>query len=63
MRNKGKRKDTIFWSGVTSSRRMRFKILGMSRENPPLVAHPDPPIKNTLGSVLGLITVITLKRV
>ena len=63
MRNKGKGKDTIFWSGVTSSRRMRFKILGTSRENPPLVAHPDPPIKNTLGSVLGLITVITLKRV
>ena len=29
----------------------------------PLVANPDPPIKNILRSVLGLITVIILKSV
>ena len=42
---------------------MRFKVLGgMSREISPLVANLDPPIKNTMGSVLGLTTVIILKR-
>ena len=35
---------------------------GMSRESPPLVANLDPRIKNTMGSVLGLTTVIILKR-
>ena len=30
---------------------------------PPLAANSDPPIKNTLRSVLGLTTVIILKRV
>ena len=30
---------------------------------PPLVANPDPSIKNTLKSVLCLITVIILKKV
>ena len=29
---------------------------------PPLVVIPDPPIKNTLQSVLGLITVVILER-
>ena len=35
---------------------------GMSRESPPLVANLDPRINDTMGSVLGLITVIILKR-
>ena len=30
---------------------------------PPLAANPDPPIKSILRSVLGLITVMILKRV
>ena len=42
---------------------MRFKILGIKGLVPPVVRNPDASIKNTLGSVLGLITVIILKRV
>ena len=43
---------------------MRFNVLGgMIRESPPFVANSDPPIKNTMGSVLVLFTVIILKRV
>ena len=35
---------------------------GMSRDSPPLAANLDPRINDTMGSVLGLITVIILKR-
>ena len=57
MSHEGKGEDSIFQWGVTSNRRMRFKILGMS-DSPMLIPH-----KNILRSVLGLNTVIILKRV
>ena len=38
VRHEGKEDDSIFGWGVTSSRRMRFKILGMG-ENPILIPH------------------------
>ena len=49
--------DSIFRWGVTSNRRVGFKILGMS-ESPILIPH-----KNFLRGALGLNTVIILKRV
>ena len=35
VRNEGKVENSISWWGVTSNRRVRFKILDMSGENPP----------------------------
>ena len=57
VRHEGKWEDSIVRWGLTSKRRVRFKILGMS-ESPILIPH-----KNILGSVLGLNTAIILKRV
>ena len=37
--------------------------VGKTSPVPPLVSNPDLPIKNNLGTVLALITVIILKRV
>ena len=51
---------------MTSNRREGLKKLGMNGRALPvplLVANPDPPIKNALGSVLDPITIIILKRV
>ena len=39
VRYEGKGEDSIFWWGVTSNRRVRFKILGMSGESPILIPH------------------------
>ena len=55
-----------FLVGVISSRRGKFKLLGLQGDPPqflPLVRHHDLPIRKTLRRVLGLLTVITLKRV
>ena len=38
VRHERKREDSIFWLGVRSNRRLRFKILGMI-ENPILTSH------------------------
>ena len=35
VRNEGKGEDSIFWWGMTSNRRMRFKIFSMNEESPP----------------------------
>ena len=35
----GKGETSIFWWGVTSNRRVWFKILGMSRKSPVLIPH------------------------
>ena len=39
VRYKGKGEDSIFWWRVTSNRRVRFKILGISGEIPILIPH------------------------
>ena len=39
VRYEGKGEDSIFWWRVTSNRRVRFKILGMSGESPILIPH------------------------
>ena len=39
VRYKGKGEDSIFWWRVTSNRRVRFKILGMSGESPILIPY------------------------
>ena len=55
-----------FLVGVISSRRGKFKLLDLQGDPPqflPLVRHPDLPIRKTLRRVLGLLTIITLKRV
>ena len=57
VRHKRKGEDYIFWWGVKSNRRMRFKILGMSKRA------SWSPIKNILWSVLGLNTVRIFTRV
>ena len=57
MRHEGKWEESIFWWGVTSSRRVRLKLLDISGENPILIPHR----KNILRSVLGLNTLIMLK--
>ena len=53
--------------GVISNRKGKFKLadlLGvLLTKFPPLVEHPDPPMRETLGRVLLLLTVMTLKRV
>ena len=40
--HEGKGEDSIFWWGVTSNRRMRFKILGMN-ESHILIPHKKHP--------------------
>ena len=52
VRHEEKGEDSIFWWRGSEPSPV-----------PPLVANPDPPIKSTLRSVLGLITIIILKRV
>ena len=55
-----------FLVGVTSNRRGKFKLLGLQGESPqfpPLVGQPDLTIRKTLRKVLGLLTVMILKRV
>ena len=51
--HEGKRQDSFFWWGW-------YPVGGGVL---PLFANPDPPIKNTLKSVLGLTSVIILKSV
>ena len=44
MRHEGKGEESIFWWTVTSNKRVRFKILGMSGEGPILISrkiHPE----------------------
>ena len=38
LRHEGKEEDSIFWCGMISNRRVRFKTLGMS-ESPILILH------------------------
>ena len=54
-----------FLVGVTSNRSGRFKRLGTKGEPKvsPFVGNPDPPIRNTLRSVLGLLIIMILKWV
>ena len=63
--------DLIFWWGMISNKRGKFKLLSWLGEPfqkieirgiSPLVGHPDLPIKKTLR-VLGLHTAMVLKRV
>ena len=44
MSHEGKGEDSIFQWGVTSNRRVRFKILGMS-DSPMLIPHKKHPEK------------------
>ena len=54
-----------FLMGVTSNTTGRFKSLGMTRmaAGSPVVEYPDPSIRNTLKSTLGMLTIMILKRV
>ena len=55
--------DSIFWWGwyLTEAESWNFWLAGRSPKFPPLVGHPDLPIKKTLRRVLD--TVMILKRV
>ena len=58
--------DSIFLVGVISNRRGKFKLFGFQGDPPkfpPLVGHPDLPIRKTLRRVLEALTVMILKRV
>ena len=57
--------DSIFWWGVISNRREKFKRLACraTHKFPPLVGHPDLPIRKTFRRVLDPLTVMILKRV
>ena len=48
---------------VISNRRGKFKLLGLQGDLPTNFLHPDLPIRKSLRQVLGLLTVILLKRV
>ena len=55
-------------SGVISNRRGKLKFLGLQKDPSlsqfcPLVGHPNLPIRKTLTRVIGLLTVMILKRV
>ena len=59
-------KRAQFFGGVMSNRRGKFKILGLqedSPQSPPLVGHLDLPIRKVLMKVVGLLSVMILKRV
>ena len=53
--------------GVIFNSSWKFKLLGLQREPlgkfPSLVGHPNLPIEKPLRRVLGLLTIIILKRV
>ena len=57
----------FFDGGDILNRRGKFKFLGMQGDPPcqfpALVGHPDLPKRKTLKWVLGLVTVMILKRV
>ena len=64
MKERGK--TVLFYGGYTQQKEevQSFEHeWGEPSPLPPLVENPDPLIKNTLRSVLYLITVISLKRV
>ena len=60
VKHEEKGEDSIFWWGVTSKRRVRFKILGMTEESPILITHKKHPEEFAWS---GLNTVTILKRV
>ena len=61
-RHEGKWDDSIFWWGWSLTD--RFTILAMRRDHPILSHYGQslPPIRSTMRSVLGLFTILILKR-
>ena len=67
--------DSKFWWWLISNRRGIFKFMDLQGDPPfppslhthtqfpPLMGHPDLPIRKTLRRVLGLFTAMILKRV
>ena len=65
IRDERKGGHSIFFWGKTFNRSGRIKILAMKKKPPSFSfsGNPGPPIRNTQRIVLGLLSVMSLKRI